>query len=147
MENEVTFFTVVRFMIMPVLVLSLFSIASWMRYMRSGMLEVLNEDYVRTARAKGLRERRVLFLHAFKNALIPMITLVMLTIPGMIGGAVLTETIFSWPGMGRLIFDSLIGNDFSMAMAVFLLFAVLVAFFNLLADILYAVIDPRVKNE
>ena len=133
-------------MIMPVLVLSLFSIASWMRYMRSGMLEVLNEDYVRTARAKGLKERRVLFLHAFKNALMPMITLIMLTIPSMIGGAVLTETIFSWPGMGRLIFDSLIGNDFNMAMAVFLIFAVLVAFFNLLADILYAVIDPRVKN-
>ncbi len=146
LENEVNFLTIIRYMIMPVLVLSLFSIASWMRYMRSGMLEVLNEDYVRTARAKGLKERRVLFLHAFKNALMPMITLIMLTIPSMIGGAVLTETIFSWPGMGRLIFDSLIGNDFNMAMAVFLIFAVLVAFFNLLADILYAVIDPRVKN-
>ncbi|MBV7335128.1 ABC transporter permease [Chloroflexi bacterium TSY] len=147
LEHEVGFLTVIRYMIMPVIVLSLFSMASWMRYMRSGMLEVINEDYVRTARAKGLAEKWVAARHALKNALIPMVTLIALSIPGLISGAVLTETIFSWPGMGRLIYDSLINNDFNMAMAVFLIFALLVALFNLIADLLYAVIDPRVVYE
>ena len=144
LEQDAGLFTVLRYSIMPVIVLSLFSMASWMRYMRSGMLEVIHEDYVRTARAKGLAEGRVVVRHALKNALIPMVTLIALSIPGLISGAVLTETIFSWPGMGRLIYDSLINNDFNIAMAVFLIFAFLVALFNLAADILYAFIDPRV---
>ena len=144
LEQDADIFTVLRYSIMPVIVLSLFSMASWMRYMRSGMLEVIHEDYVRTARAKGLAEARVIVRHALKNALIPMVTLIALSIPGVISGAVLTETIFSWPGMGRLIYDSLINNDFNIAMAVFLIFALLVALFNLAADILYAFIDPRV---
>ena len=146
-ELHPTILSSLKYLVMPMLVLSLFSMASWMRYMRSGMLEVINEDYVRTARAKGLSEAAVLFRHALKNALIPMVTLIMMSIPGAISGAVLTETIFSWPGMGRLIYDSLMSNDYSMAMAVFLLFAVLVAVFNLLADILYVFIDPRVRYE
>jgi peptide/nickel transport system permease protein len=144
LEKDAGILTVLRYSIMPVIVLSLFSMASWMRYMRSGMLEVIHEDYVRTARAKGLAESRVVVRHALKNALIPMVTLIALSIPGLISGAVLTETIFSWPGMGRLIYDSLINNDFNIAMAVFLIFAFLVALFNLAADILYAFIDPRV---
>ena len=121
LEQDAGVFTVLRYSIMPVIVLSLFSMASWMRYMRSGMLEVINEDYVRTAHAKGLTEGRVIVRHALKNALIPMVTLIALSIPGLISGAVLTETIFSWPGMGRLIYDSLINNDFNIAMAVFLI--------------------------
>ncbi len=144
LEQGAGFFTATRYMVMPVLVLSLFSMASWMRYMRSGMLEVIHEDYVRTARAKGLAESMVIIRHALKNALIPMVTLIALSIPGLISGAVLTETIFSWPGMGRLIYDSLINNDFNIAMAVFLIFALLVALFNLAADLLYAFVDPRV---
>ena len=147
LEQSLTLWGVIKFLIMPVIVLSLFSMASWMRYMRSGMLEVINEDYVRTARSKGLAERLVVGRHALKNALIPMVTLVALSIPGLMSGAVLTETIFAWPGMGRLIYDSLINNDFNMAMAVFLIFAILVAIFNLIADLLYAVIDPRVAYE
>ena len=147
LENDPSFLTALRYLVMPVVVLSLFSMASWMRYMRSGMLEVIGEDYVRTARSKGLSEKVVIGRHALKNALIPMVTLVALSIPGLMSGAVLTETIFSWPGMGRLIYDSLMNNDFNMAMAVFLIFSILVAVFNLFADLLYAVIDPRVTYE
>lgn len=137
----------VRYLVMPVLVLSLFSTASWMRYMRSSMLEVIRQEYIVTARAKGLRERMVIWRHALRNALIPIVTLIALSIPGLISGAVITETIFAWPGMGRLIFDSLMNNDYSLAMGIFLLFSILVVFFNLLADIVYTLLDPRITYE
>jgi peptide/nickel transport system permease protein len=111
------------------------------------MLEVIRNDYIVTARAKGLRERTVVLRHALRNALIPIITLIALSIPGLISGAVITESVFSWPGMGRLIFDSLMNNDYSLAMGIFLLFAVMVVFFNLVADIVYTIVDPRITYD
>ena len=113
--------------------------------MRASLLEVLNQDFVRTARAKGLGERMVLYKHALRNALIPIVTLVGLAIPGVFGGATITETIFSYPGMGRAIFDSLVEKDYNVAMASLALLALLTAVFNLVADLLYAVVDPRIR--
>ncbi|WP_027882658.1 ABC transporter permease [Meiothermus rufus] len=130
---------------LPVLALSTIQMASWTRYMRASLLEVLNQDYIRTARAKGLGERIVLYKHALRNALIPIVTLVGLAIPGVFGGAVITETIFSYPGMGRAIFDSLIDKDYNVAMAALAFLALLTATFNLLADLMYAVVDPRIR--
>lgn len=147
LEPDASWLVKARYLVMPVLVLSLFSIASWMRYMRSSMLEVIHQEYIVTARAKGLGERLVVTRHALRNALIPIVTLVALSIPGLIGGAVITETIFSWPGMGRLIFDSLMNKDYSLAMATFLLFSILIVFFNLVADVAYTILDPRISYE
>ena len=132
-------------LILPVLALSTIQMASWTRYMRASLLEVLNQDYVRTARSKGLGERVVLYKHALRNALIPIVTLVGLAIPGVFGGAVITETIFSYPGMGRAIFDSLVEKDYNVAMAALAFLALLTATFNLLADLMYAVVDPRIR--
>ncbi|MCS7058042.1 MAG: ABC transporter permease [Meiothermus sp.] len=132
-------------LILPVLALSTIQMASWTRYMRASLLEVLNQDYIRTARAKGLGERVVLYKHALRNALIPIITLVGLAIPGVFGGAVITETIFSYPGMGRAILDSLVEKDYNVAMAALAFLAMLTALFNLLADLMYAVVDPRIR--
>ena len=132
-------------LVLPVLALSTIQMAAWTRYMRASLLEVLNQDYVRTARAKGLSERIVLYKHALRNALIPIITLVGLAIPGVFGGAVITETIFSYPGMGRAIFDSLVEKDYNVAMAALAFLALLTALFNLLADLMYAVVDPRIR--
>ena len=136
-----------RYLVLPVIVLSLFQMATWIRFTRSAMLEVIAQDYVTTARAKGLLERVVTTRHALRNALIPMVTLVALSIPGLISGAVITETLFSWPGMGRLIFDSLMNKDYNLTMAIFLVFGLLVTAFNLVADLLYGVVDPRVRYE
>jgi peptide/nickel transport system permease protein len=133
-----------RHLVLPVTVLSLYEVASWSRYIRSSMLEVLRQDYVRTARAKGLVERVVLLKHALRNALIPLITVVALSIPGLFGGAIITETIFAWPGMGRLFYDGIIASDWPLAMGILIISAVLVVVSNLLADVLYAVIDPRI---
>lgn len=132
-------------LVLPVLALSTIQMASWTRFMRASLLEVLNQDYVRTARAKGLGERIVLYKHALRNALIPIVTLVGLSIPGVFGGAVITETIFSYPGMGRAIFDSLGEKDYNVAMAALAFLALLTATFNLLADLMYAVVDPRIR--
>jgi len=147
LEPGVTLLGRARYLVLPVGVLSLFSTASWMRYMRSSILEVLHQGYIVTARAKGLPERAILLRHALPNALVPLVTLVALSVPGLVGGAVITETIFSWPGMGRLIFDSLMNNDYPLAMAIFLVLAVAVAFFNLAADVLYAAVDPRIRYD
>jgi peptide/nickel transport system permease protein len=136
-----------RYLIMPVTVLSLFQIATWMRFTRSAMLEVIAQEYIVTARSKGLLEREVMLRHALRNALIPIVTLVALSIPGLISGAVITETIFSWPGMGRLIFDSLMNKDYNLTMGIFLLFGILVVAFNLVADVLYAIVDPRIRYD
>ncbi len=130
----------VRYLILPVLALSLIQMAAW-----ASLLEVLNQDYVRTARSKGLSERVVIYKHALRNALIPMVTLVGLAIPGVLGGAVITETIFSWPGMGRAIFDALVEKDYNVAMAALALLALLTVLFNLIADLMYAVVDPRIR--
>ncbi|MGQ9692280.1 MAG: ABC transporter permease [Thermaceae bacterium] len=132
-------------LILPVLALSYLQMAEWTRFMRASLLEVLSQDYIRTARAKGLPERVVLYKHALRNALIPIVTLVGLAIPGVLGGATITETIFSYPGMGRAIFDALVEKDYNVAMAALAFLALMTALFNLLADLMYAVVDPRIR--
>ena len=127
------------------LVLTLVSVSGWSRYVRGSMLEVLRQDYVRTARAKGLAERFVIMKHALRNALIPFVTIVVFTLPGIIGGAIITETIFSWPGMGRLYFLALGESDYPVAMAILFLIAILTVFATLLRDILYTLVDPRIR--
>jgi len=134
-----------RYLILPAFTLSVISMAGWTRFMRASMLEVLSQDYVRTARAKGLSERIVVYKHALRNALIPIVTLMGLAIPGLFSGAVLTETIFSWPGMGRALYDSLVEKDYNVAMTALVFLALLTAVFNLIADLMYAVVDPRIR--
>jgi peptide/nickel transport system permease protein len=132
-------------LVLPTLTLSLLYVAQWSRFMRSSMLEVIKTDYMRTASAKGLSRRAVILKHGFKNALIPLVTVIALTLPQLVSGAVVTETIFAWPGMGRLFFNALGVFDFSLLMGYLCLASFLVVFFNLLADIAYAWLDPRVK--
>jgi peptide/nickel transport system permease protein len=136
-----------RHMALPVLTLVLVSVAGDSRFIRSSMLDALNQDYVKTARAKGLPERSVIFRHALRNALLPVITNVGLEIPFLFSGAIATETIFSWPGMGRQFVESVGHNDYTVLMGILLITSVIVVFANLLADIMYAVVDPRVKYD
>jgi peptide/nickel transport system permease protein len=138
-----------RFMhlVLPTLSLALVLTAGIARYMRGSMLEVIRQDYVRTARAKGLSERVVVFKHALRNALIPIITLVGLYVPVLFSGTVFIETIFAWPGMGRTIFDAINQRDYPLVMAGSFFFAIMVVVANLIADILYAVVDPRIRYE
>jgi peptide/nickel transport system permease protein len=140
-----SFLDYVHHLIAPSMVLALVTIAIWSRYMRSSMLEVINQDYIRTARAKGLSEWQVLTGHAFRNALLPMITIAGLQLPTLLSGALVTETIFTWPGMGRLFLDSIGYRDYPMVMGVLMLSAVLVLLGNLMADLLYAAADPRIR--
>jgi peptide/nickel transport system permease protein len=132
-------------LIAPSLVLALVTVAIWSRYMRSATLDVINQDYVRTARAKGLPDRVVLFNHVVRNALLPMITLAGLQLPTLLGGALVTETVFTWPGMGRLFLDSLSYRDYPVVMGLLMFSAVLVLVGNLLADLLCAMVDPRIR--
>ncbi|MBS3933388.1 MAG: ABC transporter permease [Truepera sp.] len=132
-------------LILPAIVLGTGQAALIARLTRSSMLEVIRQDYVRTARAKGLAERLVISKHALKNALIPVVTIVALQLPVLFGGAVITETVFAWPGMGRLIVESIFVRDFPVVQAVVLITAMIVVLSNLLADILYTFLDPRVK--
>ncbi len=142
-----TIFTRLKYLILPTAVLSLINVGSWARYMRSTMLEVINQDYIRTAWAKGLTDRAVTYRHAFRNALIPVITLLAIEIPYLFGGATITETVFSWPGIGKLTYDSIMLNDYAVAMACIMFFSILVVFSNLVADIAYALVDPRVRYD
>ena len=130
---------------LPVLSLSVQSIAGFSRYLRASMLDVMRQDYVRTARAKGAGGRRVVGRHALRNALIPLITLIGLSIPALIAGAVITETIFSYPGIGDLTITAIIGNDYPTIYATAMLVGIFVILGNLIADILYGVVDPRIK--
>ena len=132
-------------LIAPATVLATLYIAGWSRYVRSSMLEVIHEDYIRTARAKGLHERVVILRHALRNALLPLVTLVGLQGGNLIGGAMITEVVFAWPGMGRLLTDSLVGRDYPVLMASFMVMAFLTILGNLLADLVYGWIDPRIK--
>ncbi|MCU0493536.1 MAG: ABC transporter permease [Chloroflexaceae bacterium] len=132
-------------LILPTVTLALLSMAQWSRFTRSSMLEVLKQDYVRTARAKGIKEHIVILKHALRNALIPLVTIVTLQIPNLFGGAVITETIFNWQGMGRLFIDSLGQSDWPVALAYLMLQAGLFVLANLLADLLYSVVDPRIR--
>ena len=130
---------------MPALVLAVLGIAQNVRYTRSAMLDVINRDYVTTARAKGLKEKTVIYKHALKNAMLPIITVNGFLIPALFGGAVITETLFSWPGMGRLTVNAALSNDYTVLMASTMFFAVLTVISILVVDILYAWIDPRIK--
>lgn len=140
-----SFWDGVHHIILPMLVLSLAFIAGWSRYLRSSMLEVLHQDYLRTARAKGLTRMRIVLKHGFRNALIPLVTVVALDIGGIFGGAVITETIFSWPGLGRLFYESLYGRDYPVLMAMMVLSSVTIVLCNIIADVIYGLIDPRIR--
>jgi peptide/nickel transport system permease protein len=132
-------------LILPAAVLGLAEAAPLIRYARSSMLEVIHQDYVRTARAKGLGSRAVLLSHALRNALVPVITVVALELPSLVGGAVIIEQIFSWPGVGSLAISAIFGRDYPIIMAINLLSGVAIICSSLLADVLYAVVDPRVR--
>lgn len=133
-------------LVLPTIVLSLQNTGVVMRYTRSGMLDVIHQDYVRTARAKGLSERLVIFGHALRNALIPVITLAGVQFPFLLGGAIITEQIFNWPGMGRLAVEAINQRDYPVIMGLNLLAAVMVIFGNLFADVMYGVVDPRIRQ-
>ena len=135
----------VRHLILPGVALGVAYAGGVARYMRSSMLEVVGQDYIRTARAKGLSERSIVLRHALRNALIPIVTLFGLSLPQLFSGAVVVETIFAWPGMGRQIITAIFTQDMPMLTACFFFFALLVVLGNLLADVLYAVVDPRIR--
>lgn len=137
----------IQHMILPVSMLALFGAGTYTRYMRGQMLEVIQLDYIRTARAKGLAERRIVWSHAIKNAITPVITVIALELPGLFGGALFTETIFSWPGMGRLFYQHAQRVDYPVLMGIVMINAVLIILFNLIADIMYAILDPRVQYD
>jgi peptide/nickel transport system permease protein len=134
-------------MVLPVLSISLISFAAYSRYIRSTMLEVMSQDYIRTAKSKGLPRREVVFIHALKNASLPIVTVVGLDLPLLLGGAVVTERIFAWPGMGRLFLDHVDRVDLPVVMGILMLIAVAVVVFQILTDIVYAWLDPRIRYE
>lgn len=136
-----------KHLILPVAVLAISEIIQVQRFMRSSLLEVLRQDYLTTARAKGLSEQAVIGRHALKNALIPVVTIVAVTMPRVVGGSTVIETVFAYPGMGRLLYTSIMGNDYVVAMTVVMIIAVTVVFFNLLADVLYGWLDPRIRYQ
>ena len=145
-DSQVTgFWPQVKQSIMPIAVLGLAGAAQLMRFVRASMLETINQDYVRTARAKGLREKSVVVLHAMRNALIPVVTVLALQVPELFGGAIITEQIFRVPGIGRALIDGIYSKDVPVVMAITFGIAVLVVVFNVIADILYAVLDPRIR--
>jgi peptide/nickel transport system permease protein len=134
-----------RYLLLPAATLSMSSIGSHARYIRSAMVEVLRQDYIRTARAKGASASRVIWRHALRNALIPFVTVLALDFGYLFSGALIVETIFAWPGMGKLIFDAIMGNDYNLALLSLMLATALVLTGNLLADLAYAWLDPRIK--
>ena len=140
-----SFWVQVKQMAMPVMVLALFNAAQISRFMRAAVLDNLTQDYVRTARAKGLRERVVLFIHVLRNSLIPVVTLIALGIPTVFGGAIITEKIFRVNGIGELLITAIQGADIPLVQTLSFLFAVLIVLFNLIADVLYGVLDPRIR--
>lgn len=145
MDKQGQFGDLLMHLVLPVTVLTLGFLAAYVKYSRSSMLEVLHQDYIRTARAKGVSEGKVIYKHALRNALIPIITIVALDLPMLVGGAALTESVFNWPGMGRLFVQMAVAREYSVLMAITLVTAVIVIIGNLAADILYAIVDPRVQ--
>lgn len=138
---------IAKHMLLPMIVLALMNTASLMRYTRSDMIDILKTDYIRTARAKGVRRKIIVYQHALKNELLPLITVVTMQIPSLLSGALLTETIFVWPGIGRLNYNAVISRDYPLIMGIVMMVAVISLLSNLLADILYAVVDKRVEFE
>lgn len=140
-------FDIAKHMILPMVVLGLMNTASLMRYTRADMIEILKADYIRTARAKGVKKRIIIYVHALKNELLPLITVITMQIPSLISGALLTETIFVWPGIGRLNYNAVMARDYPLIIGIVMMVAVISLFANLLADVLYAVVDKRVKYD
>jgi peptide/nickel transport system permease protein len=134
-----------RHLALPVIVLAVQEIAIYSRYMRASMLEVMQSDYLRTARAKGLSERRVVVRHAVRNALIPLTTVAALSIGSVAGGLIITETIFQWPGMGRFFIQAMTNGDYPQVLPWVMITVSMVILFNLVADVMYAVLDPRIR--
>lgn len=142
MEN---FIDIAKHMFLPVVSLTIIQFGALVRYVRTSMLEVIRQDYIRTARAKGLKEKIVIYKHALRNGLIPVITFIGMSIPGLFAGAIITETIFVWPGIGKIGYDAILNRDYTLVMGFNMFMAVLTLVGNLLSDVLYAVIDPRIK--
>lgn len=134
-------------LVLPATVLSLRYVAGWSRYLRSSLLQALRADYVRTARAKGLPEGVVVGVHGLRNALIPVVSIMALNLAGLFSGAVITETIFAWPGIGRMFVQAMFARDYPLLMGILLLGSVMVVVFNLVADLVYGVLDPRIRYE
>ena len=145
--NLSSFWVQIKQIMMPVLVLAFYNAAQLSRYMRASVLENLQQDYVRTARVKGLRERSVLFLHVFRNSLLPVITMIALGVPTIFSGAIITEQVFRVNGLGQLLIVAIQGADIPLVQTLTFLFAVLIVLFNLIADVLYGIVDPRIKYE
>ena len=143
--NGGDFFDRLQHLVLPATVLSFFYISTWSRFVRSSMIEVLSQDYIRTARAKGMADRRVVYLHGLRNALIPLITLVGLELPGLVSGGLVVEVIFGWPGIGKLAFERAVQYDYTTVMGVTFFATLLVIAGNLIADLLYGVFDPRIR--
>ena len=139
------FFELMRDITLPVMSLSILFISADSRFGRASMLETLNQDYIRTARAKGLDERRVVWKHALRNALIPLVTLWALNFSALMGGSVVTESIFSWPGLGPAFIRGLFGADLNLILGIVLLTGIITVVFNLVADVMYGVLDPRIR--
>ncbi len=138
---------VIYHMILPVVSMSVVSLASYSRYIRSTMLEVMNQDYIRTAKSKGLTRHTVVYIHALKNASLPIATVIGLDLPFLLGGAVITERIFAWPGMGRLFLDHVSRADTPVVMGILMLVAVAVVVFQIITDVIYAWLDPRIRYD
>lgn len=133
------------YLVLPTVSLAYQQIGRFLRFTRSSMLEAMRHDYIRTAKAKGLSYSRVIWGHGFRNALIPLITILALSFSSLFSGALITETVFAYQGVGKLVYDSIMGNDFNVAMVSFIISVAMVLFFNLIADILYGVVDPRIS--
>lgn len=134
-------------MILPVTVLTLTSLAGLIKYVRNSVIDVINQDYIRTARSKGLSEKVVIYKHAFRNALIPLVTLAGMYIPSLFAGAMILETVFLWPGIGNILYTSIVDRDYSVVIATNVFYSLLMVLGNLLSDVSYALVDPRVKVE
>ena len=145
LPNGGDFLDRLKHLILPVTALAVAQMATWARYIRSQMLEVIRQDYVRTARAKGLPDQAVVLRHAFRNAVLPLITLIGLTIPNLFGGAVIIEAIFGWPGIGSLVINAAGNRDYTVVMGTVLFISIVTVLSNLLADICYVIADPRIR--
>ncbi len=143
--HDDNFVDLLKSITLPIVTLALVVVATESRFIRASMLDVIHSDYIRTARAKGLSERKVIFKHALRNAMIPVVTIWALDFSALLGGSVVTESIFSWPGLGPLLISSIFAADVNMVMAIILLISVLAIGFNLIADLLYGVLDPRIR--
>lgn len=139
------FLILAKHLVLPVIVLSIQQIGAWIRYMRSSMSEVLKQDYIRTAKAKGLSKRKLIKHHAFKNSLLPIVTVIGMSLPTLVGGAVVTEQVFSWPGIGSMLVQAILGRDYPVIMGITVLIATVVLIANLITDLIYGILDPRIS--